>query len=353
MARIAWDKATDRFYDAGLDRGVLYPKTKSAVPWNGLTSVGENGSEPAMAYYIDGRPYLYQPKPKEFEATVSAITYPDELSDLMGLVEVADGMYLDSQIGSSFDMSYRTLVGNAIDGETHGYKIHLVYNAVATPQEIDYRTLSDSTAPSEFQFLVQALPVPIPGFRDTAHIVIDTRHMEPDNIRQIESLLYGSDTDDITIDGGTPSDPGTDSLDGGYLDGVLTEQMDGGSPSDVGFGTLDGGSPSTPGLDVVDGGTSDDPRTEDTSGAMNLLVADGGGPEAAVSNVTSLPNPQIIFDILNFVNGIIITDLGNGLWTAEGTYSDVYLTTPGYFQIDNVNATTANDGTYTITTTTV
>jgi hypothetical protein len=164
-----------------------------SVPWTGLSSVDEEGGDGASAYYVDGRPFLFLPKPKEYKATLKAYTYPDEFSDIMGVTEVADGMYLDSQPGKAFDLSYRTLVGNATEGVDHGYKIHLVYNATVTPQALTYESLSNSINPTTFSWEIQAVPVRVEGFRPTAHIVIDTRHMDQKKINAIEALLYGSD----------------------------------------------------------------------------------------------------------------------------------------------------------------
>src|SRR3954463_13880512 len=99
MSRVVWSNERDRLFETGLDRGVLYPKTTEAVPWNGLTSVDQDGGGSVSEYYIDGRPFLYAPKPKEYTASLKAYTYPDEFSNAMGVEEVTDGMFLDSQIG--------------------------------------------------------------------------------------------------------------------------------------------------------------------------------------------------------------------------------------------------------------
>lgn len=165
-----------------------------AVPWMGLQSVDEEGGESAAAYYIDGRPFLFLPKPKEFKASLKAITYPDAFSEIMGVQEVADGMYLDSQPGDSFDLSYRTLVGNSTEGIDHGYKIHLVYNCTVAPSGLTYESLSDQINPTSFSWDIQAVPVTVEGFRPTAHIIIDTRHMQQTKIDAVEALLYGSET---------------------------------------------------------------------------------------------------------------------------------------------------------------
>lgn len=194
--RVVWNAPEERFFDAGLDRGMLYPKNDAAVPWNGLTGVDEEGSEGSQAYYIDGRPFLFLPKRKEYKATIKAFTYPDAFAEIMGMAEIADGMYLDSQTADSFDLCYRTIVGNATEGADHGYKIHLVYNATVSPESLSYESLSNSINPTTFSWTIDAVPVAIPGFHPTAHVVIDTRHMSQSKIDAIENLLYGSETGD-------------------------------------------------------------------------------------------------------------------------------------------------------------
>lgn len=199
MTRLSWSDPSDRTYETGLDRGVLYPKNGSAVAWNGLTSVDETGGEGSASYYVDGRPFLFLPKPKEFEATIKAYTYPDAFSAIMGEVEAADGMYLDSQQADSFDLSYRTLIGSFTEGSEAGYKIHLIYNATVIPSSRSYATLSDSINPVEFSWDIQAVPVSVAGYRATAHITIDTRHMDADKLSEIEVLIYGNDTDEPSM----------------------------------------------------------------------------------------------------------------------------------------------------------
>lgn len=191
MTRLNWSNPADRIYETGLDRGVLYPREGAAVVWNGLTGVDENGGESAAAYYVDGRPFLFLPKPKEFTATLRAYTYPDEFSAIMGVTEATDGMYLDSQMGDAFDLSYRTMIGNATQGDAFAYKIHLIYNATVAPSAISYQTASSDINPVEFSWDIQAVPVPVEGYRATAHIMIDTRHMDAEKLAAIEDILYG------------------------------------------------------------------------------------------------------------------------------------------------------------------
>lgn len=193
MSRLVWSNERDRLFETGLDRGVLYPKTGEAVPWNGLTSVDQDGGDSGTEYYIDGRPYLFLPKPKEFTASLKAYTYPDEFSYAMGVEEATDGMFLDSQMGDSFNLSYRTLIGNPQEGTEYGYKIHLIYNATVAPSSVTYASLTDSISPSEFSWPIQAVPIPIEGYRPTAHIIIDSTHQDAAVMAELENLLYGTE----------------------------------------------------------------------------------------------------------------------------------------------------------------
>ena len=197
MTRLAWLKPEDRRYETGLDRGVLYPKFGSAVPWNGLTGLEENGGGEALVYYQDGRPFLHVPPPKEFTGTLRAFTYPDEFATIMGEVEAVDGLFIDSQRIDSFDLSYRTIVGRPV-GDPY-YKIHLVYNVTAVPSSRNNETISDTVTPMEFSWEIQAVPVQIQGYRPSAHIVISTEFMSEDGVAELEALLYGDDTNEASI----------------------------------------------------------------------------------------------------------------------------------------------------------
>lgn len=191
---ISWNDTSKRIYETGIDRGVLYPKIGPAVPWIGLMSVDENGADATTVYYIDGRPYLHLPQPKEFTATIKAHTYPDEFNKMMGIVEAADGMYLDSQQSDSFDLSYRTLIGDGLKGTAFGYKIHLIYNATVAPQNLSYQTATNTVNTTDMSWNIQAVPIPVTGYRATAHVIIDTRHIDPANLAAIEALIYGDGT---------------------------------------------------------------------------------------------------------------------------------------------------------------
>ncbi len=189
--RIEWGDPKTRYFEAGLDRGVLYPRGGQGVPWNGLISVDEEGADGATSYYIDGRPYLHLPAIKEFKAGLTAYMYPDEFAEMLGQVEVAEGMYLDTQNSRHFDLSYRTKIGNATGGLDHGYKIHLIYNATVTPQNLEYETISDSINPTTFSWSIETVPVNLMGYEAMAHVIIDSRELTPEQLEAVENLLYG------------------------------------------------------------------------------------------------------------------------------------------------------------------
>lgn len=226
--------------------------------WDGFTGVDSEGAEEAASFYVNGRPFLYLPKPKEYEGSIRAYTYPDEFEPMMGIVEATDGMFLDSQVSESFDLSYRTIVEKS---SRVGYKLHLVYNAIVVPQSVAFEALSDSINPIEFSWDIKAVPVRVGGYRSTAHIVIDTTEITMSRLEQIETLLYGTNA----------SDP-------------------------------------------------------------------------------VMPSPRVIFDILSSGDTIVVTVHDDGTWSARGSDRNVYMVSPGVFQIDNVNATHNEDGTFTITT---
>lgn len=192
MTRLNWHEGNLRTFETGIDRGVLYPKGSGAVPWFGLTGVDETGADSVQSYFIDGRPFLHVPKTKEYAATIKAWTYPDELTSIMGMPEVTDGMYIDSQQADQFDLCYRTLVGDGAAGVTAGYKIHVIYNAVVVPGGVSFVSSGSSIEPTEFSWDISAVPMPLVGYRSSAHVVIDTRHMDQDKLSQIEGFLYGT-----------------------------------------------------------------------------------------------------------------------------------------------------------------
>jgi hypothetical protein len=192
MSVLEWDKVGDRRYQTGVDRGVLFPPDAPAVPWNGLTSIQENVSRDVKSYYLDGVKFLDHHIPGSYSATLSAFTYPDELDKLLGMAEYAPGIFLHDQRTKLFHLSYRTLIGNDIDGTDHGYKVHIVYNVLAIPSDKASNTLSDQVSVDPFEWTLSGTPNLMFGARPTAHISLDSRLIDPAMLEALESMLYGS-----------------------------------------------------------------------------------------------------------------------------------------------------------------
>lgn len=193
--KLNWDDPNQRYYQTGVDRGVLYPKSGNPVPWNGLTGVDESGTTQSDILYRDGKIYLADVDPGDFEGSLSAYMWPDEFNVCMGFPEATDGLYVDNQKPKRFDLSYRSLIGSGTEGDMFGYQIHLLYNLMAQPGSRSRKTLTNTPAPMDFSFGLVATPVRLPGFRPSAHYILDTRHLDSTTLGQLEDLLYGTPTE--------------------------------------------------------------------------------------------------------------------------------------------------------------
>lgn len=193
--RLSWDKADEKIYQLGVDRGVLYPEGSDAVAWNGLISVDETEDGLATTdYFFDGTKYLIARTLGDFAASLKAYTYPEEFEEYDGITKVTGGLFAYNQpVRKTFGLSYRTMVGNAIQGTRLGYKIHLCYNLSATPDARTYQTLSGPEDPSSFGWSISGIPEQLSGHRPTAHVVLDTRYMPAEMVQALESVLYGSE----------------------------------------------------------------------------------------------------------------------------------------------------------------
>jgi hypothetical protein len=188
---IGWEANGKRRFESGLDRGVLYLPTGQGVPWNGLVSVDENDATTSQPVYFDGRKVADILTYGEFTGSISAFTYPEIFDTLQGFTELNQGVRLTEQPHHRFSVSYRTLVGNDTTGQDLGYKIHIIYNLLATPSGRSYQTLTDTPEPNVFQWDVTSVPFVIPGARPTSRIIIDSTKVDPDLLEQIEFMLYG------------------------------------------------------------------------------------------------------------------------------------------------------------------
>lgn len=196
MTRIAWGAVGDKTFQTGVDRGVLYPQGDDGVAWNGLISISESPSGGDVTpYYIDGTIYGIDATPADYAATVEAYTYPDEFEVCDGTVALTtNGLYAGYQTRKKFNLSYRTMVGDDVDGALSSYIIHLVYNAYASPTQRDYRTLQSTAEATTFTWDIQAVPVAIPDGRPTGHLMIKSSETSAEILAAVESILYGSDS---------------------------------------------------------------------------------------------------------------------------------------------------------------
>ena len=197
MAKLVWNEIGKRFYETGVEKGVLYPQEGGAYPkgvvWDGLTGVTESpsGAE-ATPLYASNIKYLNLMSKEEFGATVEAYTYPDEFAECDGSAELTKGVSVGQQSRKLFGMSYVTLKGNDTESTDHGYKIHLIYGAMASPSERAYATVNESPEAITFSWTITTTPVEIKGMKPSACITIDSTKVEAPKLKALEDALYGT-----------------------------------------------------------------------------------------------------------------------------------------------------------------
>ena len=199
MAKLVWDESGKRIYETGVQKGVLYVQNElglypKGVAWNGLTAVTESpsGAE-ATPLYADDIKYLELRSAEEFGATIEAYTYPEEFEACDGSASLAKGVSIGQQDRKAFGLCYRTVVGNDVQGNSHGYKLHLIYGAVASPSEKAYATVNDSPEAVTFSWEITTTPVEIEGFKPTASITIDSTKVNAEQLAALEKKLYGEE----------------------------------------------------------------------------------------------------------------------------------------------------------------
>ena len=197
MAALEFDKLGEHIYETGVEKGVLYPFAAGAygtgVAWNGLINVTESpsGAEPTPLY-ADNIKYLNLMSVEEFGASIEAYTYPDEFAECDGSAALGVGVSIGQQIRKPFGMCYKTKIGNDILGEDYGYKIHLIYGAMAKPSEKAHATVSDSPEAATFSWKLTTTPIAVPGFKPTASLTIDSTKVTAAKLAAIEDKLYGT-----------------------------------------------------------------------------------------------------------------------------------------------------------------
>jgi hypothetical protein len=198
MPKLIWDQVGERLYETGVRHGVLYPQDATGayplgVAWNGLTAISESpsGAE-ASPLYADDIKYLNLMSTEEFGATVEAYTYPDEFAVCDGSVTPAEGIMIGQQKRKAFGLCYRTVLGNDIEAEEYGYKLHIIYGALASPSEKAYATINDSPEAITFSWELTTTPVEVEGYKPTATLIIDSTKIDPTKLTALEEILYGS-----------------------------------------------------------------------------------------------------------------------------------------------------------------
>lgn len=199
MSKLKWGQIGERLYETGVDKVVLFPMESTGqygtgVAWNGISAVNESpsGAEPTALYANNGK-YLNLISNEDFAATIEAFTYPDEFEECDGSKEIAPGVVIGQQKRKVFGLAYRTLLGNDVDGNDHGYKLHLVYGCLAAPSENNHSTVNDSPEAGTMSWSVSTTPVEVADAKPTATVTIDSTKADKAKLKKLEDMLYGTE----------------------------------------------------------------------------------------------------------------------------------------------------------------
>lgn len=204
MFKLSWDKVGERLYETGVDRGVVYPQVGGAYPkgaaWNGLinTTLSPSGAEPTPLY-ANNKKYLNLMSVEELGFSIEAYMYPDEFGECNGEKELAPGVRVGQQKRTPFGYTFRNLIGNDSDGTAYGYKLHLIYGALASPSENANATVNDSPEAKTMSWECSTTPVEVTGFEPTSHIEIDSTQVDAEKLAALEAVLYGSGETDARL----------------------------------------------------------------------------------------------------------------------------------------------------------
>jgi hypothetical protein len=314
---IVWDKVGDRKYETGLDTGVLYLPDGSGVAWNGLTSVIEHFDKTTSPVYYDGMKINDLVTLGDFSATLKAVTYPDEFEELEGLYPMKQGIFVGDQMPQSFGLCYRNQLGNDVEGDVVGYKIHILYNVVAIPTDKTYATISQDPSLVEFEWDLVAVPEEVPGFRPTAHIVINSIDVDPLLLAELEEILYGGYSAEARL------------IPMAELVTKIQEWFR---------------------VKIVDHGDGTWSAISDYDGFIHFFPNDLFN----ITNVNAVYLNDYTFVISDTahqsdVPQIKIDEYPDGTWSATTDHDNlIFVTTEGLFEIRNANAAYLNDETYRI-----
>lgn len=198
MSKLVWDQTGERRYETGVSQCALYPQVSGAYPkgvaWNGITAITESpsGAE-ASPLYADNIKYLNLIGNEEFGATVEAYTYPDEFAECDGSASIAKGVTIGQQTRKPFGLAYKTILGNDSEGAEYGYKLHLIYGAMASPSEKAYNSVNESPEAATMSWELTTTPVSVAGFKPTSIVTIDSTKVDAEKLASLESILYGAE----------------------------------------------------------------------------------------------------------------------------------------------------------------
>lgn len=205
MAKLVWDKTGERFYETGVKNCALYLRDSAGtypkgVPWNGITAITESpsGAE-ATPLYADDIKYLNLISNEEFGATIEAYTYPAEFAACDGSAELTKGVKIGQQPRKSFGLAYKTTLGNDVDNNDYGYKLHLIYGCLAAPSEKAYATINDSPEAITFSWEITTTPVEVANFKPTSHIEINSKEVDAVKLATLEAKLFGAAETEATL----------------------------------------------------------------------------------------------------------------------------------------------------------
>jgi hypothetical protein len=205
MAKLVWGNTGEKFYETGVSKVVFYPIDSSSkytpgVAWNGVTEIDESPSGAEItSLYADDEKYVDLISKEEYSSTIKAYHYPKEFEECDGTVSLLDGVTIGQQTRKMFGLCYKTIIGNDVDGDDHGYKLHLVYGLKATPSEKTRTTINDSPEASEFSWEAKSTPVPVSGKKPTSTVEIDSTALTADKLAKIEEILYGSEATEARL----------------------------------------------------------------------------------------------------------------------------------------------------------
>ena len=204
MSKLVWDVVGERNYETGVSKGVLYPMVSGAYPkgvaWSGLTTVTETASgAEATPLYADNIKYLNLMSVEELGGTIEAYTAPDEFGACDGTAELTTGVSIGQQPRQTFGLAYQTILGNDTENNNHGYKIHLIYGALASPTERSYATVNDSPEAMTMSWEFSTTPVSVKGFEPTSLVVIDSTKVDAEKLAAFEAIIYGSEDQEARL----------------------------------------------------------------------------------------------------------------------------------------------------------